>query len=242
MAEAINITCTQCGNASRVPAEAEGKKIRCKQCNAVFVVKSNPKPAATPAAAKPPAAKAPSPKAPAANAPAAKPPVKAVQAKVVAKKVEDEYEAAKNPYIMREENLAARCPFCAMSLDPPDSRICLHCGYDMQKRKRVESKKTYEITAGDYFMYHLPTILCFIGFCILITIDVLSLIFAEDIMEGSWFEEEQGKYLVKPGIIPLYVTLISLIGIVPCVKKIVTRLINFTPPEVIKRDTEGEDN
>src|SRR5262249_54214419 len=156
------------------------------------------KPVATPAAAKPPPAKAPPPKAPAANAPAAKPAVKTVSAKPVpAKKAEDEYEAAKNPYIMREENLAARCPFCAQTLDPPDSRICLHCGYDMQKRKRVESKKTYEITAGDYFMYHLPTILCFIGFCILITIDVLSLIFAEDIMEGSWFEEEQGKYLIK---------------------------------------------
>lgn len=235
MAEAINITCTQCGNASRVPAEAEGKKIRCKQCNAVFVVKANAKPAPTPVAAKPPA---PAAKPPAPKAPAAKPAAKAAPAKKV---VEDEYTAAQTPYVMRDMNLAARCAFCAMPLDPPDSRICLHCGYDMQKRKRVDSKKTYEITAGDYFIYHLPTIFCFIGFCILVTIDVLSLIFAEDIMEGSWFEEEQGKYLVKPGIIPLYVTLISLIGIVPCVKKIVSRLINFTPPEVIKRDTEGED-
>ena len=78
MAEAINITCTQCGNASRVPAEAVGKKIRCKQCNAVFVVQANaPKPAPAPVAAKPPAAKA----------PAAKPAAKAAPAKKV---VEDE--------------------------------------------------------------------------------------------------------------------------------------------------------
>ena len=233
MADAINITCTQCGNASRVPADAVGKKIRCKQCQSVFVVQA--------ATAKAPAAKAPAAKPPAAKAPVGASAAKPAAKPAPAKKDEDEYTTGKTPYVMRDMNLAARCPFCAMTLDPPDSRICLHCGYDMQKRKRVDSKKTYEITAADYFKYHLLTILCFIGFCILITIDVISLIFAEDLMEDSWFEgESKGTYIIKPGIVPLYVTLISLIGIVPCVRTIIKRLINFTPPEVIKRDEEDE--
>src|SRR5436309_12178500 len=109
MADTINITCTQCGNASRVPASAAGKKIRCKQCNAVFVVQATPaKAAPKPSAAKPPAAKAPA----AAPAPAKAPAAKAPAAKPVAKPAakpeeEDEYTAAKTAYIMRQENLAA---------------------------------------------------------------------------------------------------------------------------------------
>lgn len=143
-------------------------------------------------------------------------------------------EIARNPYIMREENLAARCPFCALPLDPPDSRICLHCGYDMQKRKRVESKQTYETTAGDYFMYHIPTLACLFAIGVLLTIDFLALIFREDIMKDSWFED-----IVKPGIIPLYVFLASLLGIVPCIRLIFWRLVRFTPPEkVVKKQAE----
>src|SRR5262249_23458986 len=213
-----------CGNASKAPAEIAGKKIRCKQCQTVFVAE-----ASAPKAAAAPAAKAVSVK------PVGKP---AAAAKAMPKTDEDEYSIAKNPYVMREENLAAGCPFCAFPLDPPDSRICLNCGYDMQKRKRHDSRQTYEHTFADYLVYHLPTIFCFFTICIVIVIDVLSIIFAEPIMEGSWFEEDPGKYLIKPGIIPVYVILLTGIFIVtPCVYKIYKRLRNFTPPEVIKRDT-----
>src|SRR5690348_8392198 len=115
MAE-IDITCPECGNRRGVPDDLVGKKIKCKKCQSVFTVKA-PVKATKPAA----------PPKPVAPAQTEAPP------NVFAIKKEEEKED-RNPYVMREENLAARCPFCAMLMDPPDSKICLHCGYDMQKR------------------------------------------------------------------------------------------------------------
>jgi hypothetical protein len=228
MAESIDISCPECGKVSKAPADIVGKKIRCKQCQAVFVAKAGP------AGAKP-AGGAGKPAAPAGKAAGKKPAAPGKHDD------EDEYTAAKNPYGVTTENLAVRCPFCALPMDPPDSRICLHCGYDMQKRKRVESRQTYEITGTDYFMYHLPTIGCFIAVCIAITIDVISLIYAEGLMRDTWFENEDHTFLVKPGIVPLYVTLAtSIIVVAPCVRLIYKRLANFTPPEKIVRTAEDD--
>jgi hypothetical protein len=148
----------------------------------------------------------------------------------------EEEGIATNPYGVTHEDLAPRCPHCAYSMDPPDARICLHCGYDMQKRRRVESKKVYETTAGDVFAYHIPTVACLIGIAVLLTIDVLALIFRYPIMQGSWFDNGDGTWVIKPGIIPLYIFLASLLGIVPCARFVIKRLIRFVPPEVEKKD------
>jgi hypothetical protein len=86
---------------------------------------------------------------------------------------ETEAEVGRNPYIITETSLAPRCPHCAYELDPPDSLICLHCGYHMVKRRRVPSVKTYENTAADYLLWWLPGIGMFIlgvaliGYCFL---------------------------------------------------------------------------
>ena len=52
-----------------------------------------------------------------------------------------------------------RCPFCAVELDPPDTKICLNCGYDLTSRKRHRTVKTYALTGGDYFKWWLPAII-----------------------------------------------------------------------------------
>ena len=95
----IDITCPECGNRRGVPDDLVGKKIKCKKCQSVFTVKA---PAAKPAKPAKPAGP---------NKTAAPPNVTVIPIK------KEEEKEDRNPYVMREENLAARCPFCALLLD-----------------------------------------------------------------------------------------------------------------------------
>jgi hypothetical protein len=217
----IEFNCPVCTKVIRGPADIQGKRVRCKHCQTVFQVPAN----AAVTAARPTTTSAQPKK------------TEAVTAIPVKKERDDELEGpAKDPYGVTHDNLAPRCPFCAMLMDPPDARICLHCGYDMVKRNRREFKETHEITAVDYLLYHVPTMLCFIGICIFLGLDLLMLLQAEPIMKDGWFDNGDGTWLVKPGIIPLYTFLFSMIFIVPMGRLIIKRLIKFTPPEItVKR-------
>lgn len=155
------VSCPNCQKAIQVPVEAAGKKIKCKACQHIFAVPGDgpPKPAtakpatAKPAAAKPRLVEEPPPPEPAANAPI---PFKDDD--------EDEYDtvgAKPKAYGMNvdpEEDIP-RCPFCAIDLDPPDTKVCLNCGFDLVERKRHRTVKTYELTSGDYFKWWLPAII-----------------------------------------------------------------------------------
>jgi hypothetical protein len=159
MAAPLEITCPNCRKEIKVPAEFAGKTIRCTNCQAAFRVPGGPAPAkpapARPAGpAKPVAAK---PANPAAPIPFADEPPK----KKPFADDEEHTEAGKaaNPYGVVKESDAARCPFCAKELDPPDAKVCLHCGYDLLERKRHVVKKVYQPTAGEYFMHWLPGLL-----------------------------------------------------------------------------------
>jgi len=220
MAE-IEITCPECANKRSVPDDLAGKKIKCRKCQSIFTVKA-PLPKAKPIAAKPIAAK-----------PAG------VQTKAAAqieqKKIDDaEVIDGKNPYIMREENLAARCPFCAELMDPPDSKICLHCGYDMVKRKRRESKVTFERTFGDYVLHHLPTFGCFVAINILVAFDVIGVMLMEE-----WI----GDAVLPAGCFQLWLIIFSLFPIWKSGRFIFRRLVwNFHPQEKEKKKREDEDD
>src|SRR5262249_1090587 len=126
-----------------------------------------------------------------AKAPPAKSAIKTAPKSSTSKKQEDD---DRNPYVMREENLAARCPHCALPLDPPDARVCIHCGYNMQKRERVGSKITVEHTATDYLVWHLPTIGSFFGIMVLIGICVFC-----GVQMGDWVSYSFFDGIVKPG-------------------------------------------
>jgi len=70
-----------------------------------------------------------------AGKPAAKPTAAKPGAKTAAPVLTEEQDA-KIAYGVTETSLAPRCPHCAYELDPPDAKICLHCGYHMTKRRR----------------------------------------------------------------------------------------------------------
>lgn len=113
-----------------VPESVRGKKVRCKNCEGVIPV---------PAAAPGPDQR-----------------ITTAAAQKAAKPAHDDDD--RNPFGVTETSLAPRCPHCAYELDPPDSKICLHCGYHMIKRRRIPSVKTFDHTGGDYTLWLLPGI------------------------------------------------------------------------------------
>jgi hypothetical protein len=151
--------------------------------------------------------------------------------KPVEKARPDDDEGGADPYVMREENLAARCPHCALPLDPPDAAVCLHCGYHMQKRQRVISKQVYETTAVDYMLWHLPTLACFVAIGVLIGLDV----FCVMNMSG-WLKDSTVEGTIPPGCFSTWIVILTLFLIWLCGRFIFRRLVwKFTPPEKEKK-------
>jgi hypothetical protein len=214
MAATIDISCPKCRHTSKGPADLKGKKIRCKSCEHVFVVgaeapKETPRKAATPAAKPTPSS-------------AAKPPDDFVE---------------KTPYIMVEENLAARCPHCALALDPPDARICINCGYDMRDRSRAATKLTVANTGGDYLKWHLPTIAAIFGILTMIAVNVVCILNMNDWLEGAFFSS-----VLKPDCFTLWIIILSAGCIWIMGRFAFRRLVwHFAPPEQEKKKKKEED-
>lgn len=116
-----------------------------------------------------------------------------------------EAEDGKNPYGVTETSLANRCPFCAHDIDPPDARICLNCGYDLEQRGRRESQVVQQRTAADFIKWHLPTLGAFLGivgvflagwfYHFKLPEKILSARWAEEIAKDRWgyFENDQAE-------------------------------------------------
>jgi uncharacterized paraquat-inducible protein A len=161
MAEMVVVSCPECSKPIKVPAEMEGKKVRCKECKTVFTVQlsGQAKDKAKPVAAKPAPAKKPAPPPPPPK-PAAKP------------GSADEEDEDPNPYKLTYEDLTARCPHCAQELESEDAVICLNCGYNLKTREHVRTKKVEAATGGEIFLWLLPGIISlifalgFLGFAI----------------------------------------------------------------------------
>jgi hypothetical protein len=191
----IAISCPKCEKQIKAPAELAGKKIRCKDCLHVFVVKAA-------AAAKAPAADKPAAKV---DKPAKGAPDKAVKA---AKEKEaapapaapvDEDEEVGGKYDVTDQTFLPRCPYCAKELQSEEQVICLNCGYNRRTRERVHSKKTFETSGGDQFVWLLPGILCAVGVLSLIAAVVVIWVVFPDIESDhkeewwSWFFGKAGR-------------------------------------------------
>jgi LSD1 subclass zinc finger protein len=159
---------------------------------------------------------------------------------------EEEAVDAKNPYIVTETSLSPKCPHCAADIEPPDARICLNCGYDLEVRGRRDSRVVYERTAADFIMWHLPTLACFLG----IVAIVLGCLFyhfwlpdyvlndknAKSIHESRWnyFDDENAAWtgIIFHWGIQVWGIVIGLFLIWKCLVFMYKRLINnFLPPE-----------
>jgi hypothetical protein len=207
-----------------VPEAVRGKKVRCKGCGGVVPV---------PAAAVDTRVR-----------------TEKAQAKATASPGTTADDDAANPYGVTETNLDPLCPHCAYVLDPPDARICLHCGYDMINRRRRPSIKTYERTAGDWFMWLLPGFASVLGFLAVVAAgiyyhyylpyDILTAKDAQVLLTDRLgaFNKDPGpdfvEYMFHPGI-EVWLAVAGLILMWKSGKFAFKRLIvNYMPPEHIK--------
>jgi len=254
MPETFPTRCPNCRTGFQVPASVAGKKIRCKNCQTVFVAAAAPPPG--PAAARPakPAAPAGETFKLADDAPPAG------QARVVKKAVPPQpapptEDKVKRPYdededtgpaeyaVIKGADEVPRCPFCAKELDPPDTKICLNCGYDLLERRRHDSRKVYDLTAGDWIMHHLPAVACVVAIGILVAVDVICLMNMSDWFAGSFLESDdmdpntgKKKFYLPPGVCTLWIIVPSLFMIWKCGVFAVKRFfVNWRPPETIKK-------
>lgn len=204
-----------------VPETVRGKKVRCKHCEGVIPV---------PAAAKGPDQR-----------------ITTAAAQKAAKPVEED---DRNPFGVTETSLAPRCPHCAYELDPPDSKICLHCGYHMIKRRRIPSVKTFDHSGGDYTMWLLPGFLMLIlglglfFYCVFHHLWLPGLVLDQrDVDELKRWRinpfSEEAKWDSPLALIfywPIQGWLFLFLGFLGylCLKFAFKRLIlNFKPPEVV---------
>jgi DNA-directed RNA polymerase subunit RPC12/RpoP len=138
----IAISCPKCEKEIKAPADLAGKKIRCKECLHVFVVKAAA-PAGKAAAKGDKSAKAPKPKETKAAAP---PP--------------DDTDRDDKAYNVTDHEFLPRCAYCAKEMEAEDQVVCLNCGYNHMTRERIKTEKTYEPTGGEWTIHLLPGILC----------------------------------------------------------------------------------
>jgi len=249
MADALTITCPECAKAMKVPAKLVGQRIRCKGCETIFEVRdpSAPKPAAKSAKPKPAADT---------NAPIqfqddpAKPSVSQTSTPAAPGKVarpfddDPDDDGTANPYgVTRDEFDIPRCPFCAKELDPPDTKICLSCGYDLIARKRHASKKVYELTAGDYFMHWLPAILWIIALLALLGGATFASLSMRGWLADSFLAKDEKnpvtnavEFYLPPFCFNIWIWIFTLYFTYLGGRFIIRRLVfNWRPEEVIKK-------
>jgi hypothetical protein len=164
MADLMELPCPECDKLMKLPEEMAGKKVRCKACGHVFRVEAEPAPAKGGKGGKA------NPKTSVKAKPVAKPPGKAAaKDKPKAKAAASDEDA--NPYQVTDEYLGPRCPHCASQMEEGDI-ICLNCGYNTSTRLKESTKKVFERTGLDWFLWLFPAIMCVSTIVALIILDV----------------------------------------------------------------------
>lgn len=148
----------------------------------------------------------------------------------------DDDESDGKAYGLTEESLVPRCPNCANELLSEKAIICHHCGYNNRTRMAGITRKTYDITGGDVFLWLLPGILAAIFAITILVFDILFYLKIDawvqpgegtDSKEGPWYE------FMAHGSVKLWTGIFSLFFLFFLSKFAINRLIlNNKPPEV----------
>jgi hypothetical protein len=152
----------------------------------------------------------------------------------------DEEDDGPKQYGLIDDDIGVRCPHCAGELQAGQV-ICLNCGYNTVTRQRVESKKTYEITSGDYFKWLFPGFLAAGTVITIVILDVVWIFMIPWLFEYMGFAEVGAPRLNYLNPCSFWTVVLSFFIIVPCFIFAMRRLVfNPTPPEIVKRDDEKD--
>ena len=214
---AVEVACPSCEKGLKVPETVFGKKIKCKHCSHAFVVEDPARPAK--------AKKAAAPSKPGGGAKPKKEEPKKEEPKPAAAPYkfedDDDDEGAKpNPMGVITEEDVPRCPHCAQELDPPDAKVCLHCGFNNLTRTKAETKKVWAPDSNDYLNHLGPGVGALLICIALIAMDIVILLNMRDWLTDTFLEKEelgadgQKAFLVRPGA---FITLIWAATVMPII-------------------------
>jgi hypothetical protein len=238
MSATAAITCPKCENALNVPTQYFGKKIKCRHCGHAFVARdpddepARPGKSAGPAKAARPGAK------PAAASPPPPPPS--------SKPVWDEEDEAAaggmaKPMEVIAETDVPRCPHCAKELDPPDAKVCVHCGYNNVTRMKADTRKVWAPTAEEWIRHLLPGIVALAIVIGLIVFNIISAVSMREWLEGTFLERDEvdaagrKRFFISPGAFIFFIAAVSLIILIPAAKFAFRRLVReYRPTERLK--------
>jgi hypothetical protein len=249
---AIEIRCPNCEKPLKVPETVFGKKIKCKQCDHPFVV---PDPTRLiddeeEAARKKPAVK-PSKPGGATVKTKKEEPKKEEPKKEEPKPAESTYKfqdeedegANPSPLAMVDEGQdIPRCPHCAKELDPPDARVCVHCGFDNVTRTKAESKTVWEPDTNDWINHLGPGVIALIAFIGMLVLDIVCWVNMRDWLTDTFLQRDdpdaatgEKSFYVKPGAFITLIIAIDLMPMILCARFAIKRLfIENTPSEKVK--------
>ncbi len=215
MPSVTEIACPECEEPLKVPESVFGKKIKCKHCGHAFVAK-DPTAGQKKAAVKP---SKPGTAVKAKEEPKPEPQPEAAPAPYKFQDDDDDAMGAKpNPLGVIAEEDVARCPFCAQELDPPDAKVCLHCGFNNLTRERADSKKVWAPDANDYINHLGPGVAALLICIAFIVLDVLCYVNMRDWMTDTFLQKDDtgpdGRkgFYIKPGA---FITLILALTVMP---------------------------
>ncbi|MEZ6141367.1 MAG: hypothetical protein R3B84_12420 [Zavarzinella sp.] len=228
MATSFLISCPECDKQMKVMDQHVGKKVRCKSCENVFVVKqpkATAQPPTPPKKASPPPAKA----------------VEVEKPKASSPHLDDDDDDS-NPYqmIVEKEELP-RCPFCAVELVSADAVICRECGYNMKTRQRPEVKVLLEHTFADKLNWYGLAIFYTFMLIVFIVWDAIFFVKIEGwLVDSVFIEEDGGGYVggLRPGFWKLLMTAPLVVLAVPMVRYSYRRFFVQTIPDK-KLENEG---
>lgn len=227
----VEVTCPNCDETLKVPPTVFGKKVKCKHCEEPFVVKDPDAPAKP---AKP--GKAGAKPAKAAKAEATPPPPPAT-----GKKNWDEDEGVEKVELVKEEEVP-RCPSCAQELDPPDAKVCLHCGFNNLTRERATTKRVWAPTTGDWVAHLAPGVIAVVIVMVLIGLNIWFISNVREWMVGSIVDADEKdaagrpKFYIHPAAFMFAIGIISARLGFTCAKFAYRRLVTeFTPEERVRK-------
>lgn len=157
----------------------------------------------------------------------------------------DEGDDEAAPLKIIQESDIPRCPHCAKELDPPDAIICLNCGFNNRTRVRVETKRVYEATVGEWVSHLFPGVGSFIAIVTILVLNVLVIVSMRYWMRDGLLESDdlgpdgEKKFFVSPGFFIMLSLFVSIGMIAPLVRVWYKRMfVNYLPPEEAMKEKD----
>jgi DNA-directed RNA polymerase subunit RPC12/RpoP len=211
MTAAATVTCPECHKTFKGRQELDGKKIRCKNCQHIFVVTLGESLKIDRGGEEPEAVR---------HATAAGAPAKTAPAASAAVADEERYG-------VEEMDLRARCPNCANPLVSDDAVVCLECGYNFLTRSVSQTQKTVEATQGDRMTWLMPGLLCVAGIFILIVFCITFCLLLPEMLGPKSILAFMDSEAVRWWTVVAALAIMWWLGRVACNRLI----LNPTPPE-----------